>query len=139
MIKEKYENLLKAVDEEDQEFIYDCMNTYRKYVNTVVRMEIRIPLIRLRMEPEDLQYEIMQMDATRRRCHDAAIDACNMLNRLSERLGLPVFFEGDTKDRYQVADFCLEVCQELFLNGQKTSISELVAEGNSVPALKKEA
>lgn len=139
MIKEKYENLLKAVDEEDQEFIYDCMNTYRKYVNAVVRMEIRIPLIRLRMEPEDLQYEIMQMDATRRRCHDAAIDACNMLNRLSERLGLPVFFEGDTKDRYQVADFCLEVCQELFLNGQKTSISELVAEGNSVPALKKEA
>lgn len=139
MIKEKYENLLKAVDEEDQEFIYDCMNTYRKYVNTVVRMEIRIPLIRLRMEPEDLQYEIMQMDATRRRCHDAAIDACNMLNRLSERLGLPVFFEGDTKERYQVADFCLEVCQELFLNGQKTSISELVAEGNSVPALKKEA
>lgn len=139
MIKEKYENLLKAVDEEDQEFIYDCMNTYRKYVNAVVRMEIRIPLIRLRMEPEDLQYEIMQMDATRRRCHDAAIDACNMLNRLSERLGLPVFFEGDTKERYQVADFCLKVCQELFLNGQKTSISELVAEGNSVPALKKEA
>lgn len=139
MIKEKYEMLLNAVDVEDQEFIYDCMDTYRKYVNAVIRMEIRIPLIRMRMEPEDLQYEIMQMDANRKRCHDAAIDACNMLNRLSQKLGLPVFFEGNTEDRYQVADFCLEVCQELFLNGQKTSISELVSEGISVPVLKKEA
>lgn len=139
MIKEKYEKLLKAVDAEDQEFIYDYMNAFRKYVNAVVKMEIRIPLIRFRLEAEELQYEIMQMDADRRRCHEAAIDACNILNRFSERLGLEPFFEGDTKDRYAVADFCLEVCQELFMAGQKKTIAEMAKEGDIVPALKKEA
>ena len=67
MIKEKYETLLKTADVDDQEFIYDYMNAFRKYVNAVIRMEIRIPLIRMRMEPEDFQYEVMQMDNDRRR------------------------------------------------------------------------
>lgn len=139
MIKEKYETLLKTADVDDQEFIYDYMNAFRKYVNAVIRMEIRIPLIRMRMEPEDFQYEVMQMDNDRRRCHEAAIDACNILNRFSEKLGLPAFFEGDTTDRYAVADFCMEVCQELFMAGQHKTITEMAACGEIVPVLKREA
>lgn len=139
MIKEKYETLLKTADVEDQEFIYDYMNAFRKYVNAVIRMGIRLPLIRMRKMPEDFQYESMQMDFERKLFHEAAIDACNILNRFSEQLGLPVFFEGDTTDRYAVADFCMEVCQELFMEGQRKSIMEMIDCREEVPALKREA
>ncbi len=137
MIKEKYEKLIKASGD-DADFVADQMDNFRRYVNSVVEMEIRLPLLRMRCSSiEDYQEKVMELDKKRRSSHECAIDSCNILNRLSEKLGLPAFFEGDTNDRYEVADFCLQVINELFLE-RDTTILELAAQNHYIAPLRKE-
>jgi hypothetical protein len=49
------ENAKNDEDNELVEFIADQVDVFRKYVNSVVEMEIRIPVARFRMETEDFQ------------------------------------------------------------------------------------
>jgi len=120
-IKEKLLCLVEESknDPEVLDFIERCISTYPEYVNAVVMEEYRTPLIRARKEGQDLRDAIEAMDATRRICHEAAIASCVKLNRLSEKLELEPFFEGDVSDRYAVADFCGEVVNEFYEKGTK--------------------
>lgn len=133
---ELYKTMLEnAKDDEDKElmeFIVDQIEVFRKYVNSVVEMEIRIPLERFRMETEDLQRFIERLDTNRRNIHERAIDSCRILNRLCDTMGLEAFYPGDLEDRYQVADFCLEIVSELFRDGQHLDIQELAAKGEYI-------
>lgn len=133
---ELYKTMLKkAKDNEDKElmeFIVDQIEVFRKYVNSVVEMEIRIPLERFRMEAEDLQRFIERLDTNRRNIHERAIDSCRSLNRLCDKMGLEALYPGDLEDRYQVADFCLEIVSELFRDGQHLDIQELAARGEYI-------
>lgn len=45
------------------------------------------------------------VDNERRSKHNAAIDACNQLNRLCERYDIPRICNIDTNNRAEVADF----------------------------------
>lgn len=135
----KYQNLISACREDIDlvEFIKEDMNCYRDYVNQVVETEIIIPVLRFKVDDvKDYQERVMRLDQIRRIKHERAIDACNQLNRISEKLGLPLFYEGDIQNRYAIADFCLEVVNELFLNGQQKSIRDLIEHHEFVPELK---
>ena len=113
-----YNNLIESCkgDPELLEFISDQMTSYLDYVNSVVNESIQIPILRQKYmgEPQILQYEIMDLDKTRRTCHEAAIASCVKLNRISESQGLPPFYDGDINDRYQVADFAIDVVRSFY-------------------------
>jgi len=132
LYKTMLENAKNDEDKELMEFIVDQIEVFRKYANSVVEMEIRIPLERFRMETEDLQRFIERLDTNRRNIHERAIDSCRILNRLCDKMGLEAFYPGDLEDRYQVADFCWEIVSELFRNGQHLDIQELAARGEYI-------
>lgn len=132
-IYRKMLEIAKANQDQDLvEFIGEQVNSFRKYVNSVVEMEIRIPVARFRMETEDFQRFVENLDSNRRKIHETAIDACRILNRVCGMMGLEVFYPGNLEDRYQVADFCLEVVSELFRDGQHIDIQELAEKGEYV-------
>ena len=132
LYKTMLENAKNGEDNELVEFIADQVDVFRKYVNSVVEMEIRIPVARFRMETEDFQRFAERLDTNRRKIHERAIDSCRILNRLCDKMGLEAFYPRDLEDRYQVADFCWEIVSELFRNGQHLDIQELAARGEYI-------
>ena len=120
MIKEKIHNLINAVksDPDDIAFVDERLNRFSNYVNTVVTGEYRISIAMAVKEGDELKDAVQTIDRSRRIAHESAIDACNQLNRLSKNLGLEAFFEGDTADRQQVADFCKDFVDELWYSGR---------------------
>ena len=118
MLVEKYKNLIKACGDDIDlvKFVGGCMSKYLDYVNSVVLEAIKVPIIReeFKWDSSRLQYEITRLDKARRLSHEAAIDSCNKLNRISVNFGLPPFYEGDAKDRYQVADFAIDVVRAFY-------------------------
>ena len=124
LYKTMLENAKNDEDNELVEFIADQVDVFRKYVNSVVEMEIRIPVARFRFAE--------RLDTNRRKIHERAIDSCRILNRLCDKMGLEAFYPRDLEDRYQVADFCWEIVSELFRNGQHLDIQELAARGEYI-------
>ena len=133
---EIYNQMLEIAKESQDtdlaEFIEEQVNYFRKYVNSVVEMEIRIPIARFRMETEEFQRFVENLDSNRRKIHETAIDACRILNRICGMMNLEAFYPGDLEDRYQVADFCLVVVSEFFRDGQQIDIQKLAEKGEYV-------
>ena len=124
----KISNLINACkDDSDMvEFLGDQFGTFGDYVNIVARMEysVRI-LMATKDDTEAFQSAVKELDNSRRIYHNAAISACNILNRLSEKFGLEPFFDGDTKDRHQVAEFAGRFVNELYCHGIFKETQEL--------------
>lgn len=117
---DKIKNLINACkDDPDMlEFLGDQFDTFGDYVNAVARMEYKIPILRATKDDvADFQNAVQELDKMRRVYHNSAINACNILNRFSAKLGLEPFYEGSTDDRYQVADFAGRFVNELYCNG----------------------
>lgn len=134
---ELYNKMLEMAKEENDmllmDLIRDQVDNFRKYVNAVVEMEIRIPIARFRStDAEDFQRFVERLDSNRRKIHEVAIDSCRILNRTCATMGLDSFYPGDLEDRYQVADFCMEIVSELFRNGQHIDVQELAAKGEYI-------
>ena len=58
-------------------------------------------------------------DARRHNAHEKAISSVKIINRLAEIHGVGTVFTGDTADRHQVADFCIEIASWLFTNRRR--------------------
>ena len=58
-------------------------------------------------------------DARRHNAHEKAISSVKIINRLAEIHGVGTVFTGDTADRHQVADFCIEIAGWLFTNRRR--------------------
>lgn len=84
-----------------------------KYVNAVSASEKVFELIRFRYEADELIAKIEEADMNRRVIHNMAISNCNVLNRLASFYGVDHIFTGNVNDRYQVADFCMEVAVKI--------------------------
>lgn len=119
MIKDKFLKLVDAYkDDKDMlEFISDATGRFPKYVEVVVNMEYRIPILRHRLEPEAYRNAVMNLDNNRRMAHDTAIGACRQLNRMSKAAGLEPFYLGDEDSREEVAAFACQVTNEFFAHG----------------------
>lgn len=70
--------------------------------------------------PEEYREQLMALDASRRRSHNALIAQVRSTNRWCEQKGIAALFAGDLADRRAVAQFTLDLlcaCTQL-----KTSI-----------------
>ena len=105
--------------QEDLEFLRKQVNACLEYVHAVDSAEARIKMARFRYEGEEFRDIVQTLDWTRRNLHEAAITAVNIMNRLAALYECEKLFVGDTSDRLQVADFCLEVVWELFEHRQR--------------------
>ena len=105
--------------EMDIQDIKRVMDSFCAYVNTVDMTEMRIHIAYARMEGNELRDAIQLYDTSRRNAHESAIASANAINRYARFYGAGKIFTGDVTDRYQVADFCLEVAVKLFQKGQE--------------------
>lgn len=105
--------------EMDIQDIKRVMDSFCNYVNTVDMTEMRIHIAYARMEGTELRDAITLYDTSRRNAHEAAIASANAINRYARFYDAGKIFTGDVEDRYQVADFCLEVTVKLFQKGQE--------------------
>lgn len=123
MYREKFSELVKAISaSKDFEgkldtalaYLERSMSCFPAYVTSVFNMETLMPTLRFRLEPEDYREKVMELDRSRKRFHDSAIDAINGINRMCDKCGVEPFFAGDTSDRNAVAEFCGEVVEDVF-------------------------
>ena len=113
--KEAYFQLLSTEkDSEILEYIEDTVKTCTDYVQRVDMMETQLITARMRMDQDRYQEFIMNIDAQRRRCHNDAIASMGFLNRIAKANGIDQIFLGSQEDRYEVADFCLELTVAIF-------------------------
>ena len=108
-------DLSPAERDDDLDFVIDEMKNIIKYVSVVENMESQLPILRFRFEGEAYISRVENLDKTRRAAHETAIGAVSALNRLCKSYGLEPFYIGDEQNRYQVADFCGNVVNELFV------------------------
>lgn len=99
------------------DFIGAQFDSFTNYANSVIHETIMMPIWRNRYEGQDLRDKIQDCDRSRRIAHDSAISGINILNRVSDKLGLPPFADIDTTDRFQVADFVGAYMNEVYNNG----------------------
>jgi len=97
----------------------DNMESFNDYVNTVVNGEVKIALAYATLEGQELRDRVMELDYRRRCSHEAAISSVGICNRIASMYGVGNIYEGEITDRYQVADFCQEVVNDLFTNRSK--------------------
>lgn len=115
--KKAYFQLLTAEkDPEVLEYIESTVKTCCDYVQRVDMMETQLITARMRMDQDRYQELIVNIDAQRRRAHNDAIASTGFLNRVAKANGLEDIFLGNKEDRYQVADFCLELVTAIFQN-----------------------
>lgn len=105
--------------EMDIQDIKRVMDSFCNYVNTVDMTEMRIHIAYARLEGNELRDAIQLYDTSRRNAHESAIASASAINRYARFYGAGKIFLGDSSDRYQVADFCLEVAVKLFQKGQE--------------------
>lgn len=121
-LKQSYAALIEAYKEDADilEFITDNMSRMENYVNAVYMQEVMIPQILVLYDGEEQRDRLQTLDNTRRIKHDAAVAAVAQLNRLAQQSGIEPMFDGDAEDRYQIANFCIQVVSTFFKNGQPT-------------------
>lgn len=128
MYKERFELLIKAAgnDEDILTLIEDSMNALSSYVNAVYAMEVQIQTLRFRLEGAEYRDAVMELDKRRRSAHEAAIASCSVLNRVASIIGSEAMYTGNLDDRYEVADFCIAIVEELFHGRTKCTVDELL-------------
>lgn len=101
------------------ESLEERCSAFLDYVNTVDMGETRIIIAHNRLEGEDLRDALQTIDRLRKCYHDVACNSCSIINRMAAANGIGPVFTGDSTDRLQVADFCLEFTIEIFKNRKK--------------------
>lgn len=101
---------------DDLEALDDAMTSFREYVNKVDAGEQQIRLAAVRFEGEEYREMVTLYDRNRHNQHESAIVNVRLVNRLAQLYGVSPLFTGNDKERLEVADFCLDVVIELFMN-----------------------
>lgn len=114
-----FQMLSEKAEPDDIELIEDVVKSCTQYVQDVDIGEAQIRRFYATLEGEELRERVTAIDKRRRAHHEEAIINCRMINRLAACYGIGSVFTGDTEDRLQVADFCLDVTVEVFEKRQK--------------------
>jgi hypothetical protein len=101
---------------EDLETLDSAMTSFRKYVDQVDMGEQQIRLAAVRFEGDAYREMISRYDRQRHDHHETAIANVRLVNRLASMYGVPPLFVGNDQNRYEVADYCLNVVCDLFNN-----------------------
>lgn len=109
--------LFEGDKNEAMDFLSLQLMAFPKYANIVIKEQIMTPIWRNRYEGQDFRDRVQDIDSKRRICHENAISATNVLNRLSKNLNLPAFADVDVTDRHAVAEFVGGFVNEVYNNG----------------------
>ena len=106
----------QVADTDDYEIIEDLVKCCTDYMADVDVGETQIKRFYATLEGDDLRDAVMNVDRRRRNYHEAAIASCKMINRFAHASGVGNIFNGNIDNRYEVADFCLEITSTLYQN-----------------------
>jgi len=137
MLKEKYNALVeKAAADEEMGDVYlgaleNCLASFSDYIMSIYNMEYLIPIMRYRLDGEELRDYISGLDTRRRACHNAAIASINMLHRLANAVGAEPLteetFDGDNPvQRRAAANFCARMVMEIIYDQVSTGIDDAI-------------
>ena len=101
--------------QDDREALNDILLSFHAYLDTVVRGEAEL-LMNPHAEGGAYRDLASRYDLERHACHETAIVNVRVLNRLASLYGVSPVFTGDSTQRHQVAEFCLELEQYFFEN-----------------------
>ena len=121
MYRDRFKRLVCSAkgDADVLSIIEDAMNSFSHYVNTVYSMEIHLQTLRFRLEGDAYRDAVMELDRRRHSAHEAAIASCAVINRVADRI-------GNLENRYEVAEFCMAIVDEMFRGRTMCTISELL-------------
>lgn len=109
--------------------LIDAFSAFPEYVNTVVRCEQQLPLIRATAEREEMIARVESLDKLRNAAHNAAISSLTMLNRNCDYYGVARIADIDTNNRYAVGDFCACYTMSVFENRQSGGMEAALESG----------
>lgn len=101
--------------QDSRDFARAC-ESFHEYVLNVDMSETQIRLAYARFEGAELRDRVSHYDSMRRAYHERAIANTSLVNNMARFYGIEKIFLGDNADRYEVADFCLQITNEIFLN-----------------------
>ena len=123
MDRDKYES--EEDKEESFQFLADQLKKFPDYCNSVIHIQVMMPIWKFRLEGEDYRIAVQEADTSRKHAHDAACASVSYLNRISEKHGLGKFADIDVKDRHQVAAFVGAYVGEIYGIGTNTSFDDV--------------
>ena len=109
----------KTKTTEDFEILEDVVKSCTNYVSDVDIGETQIRRFYATLEGEELREKVQAVDRRRRAHHEEAISNCKLINKLAEIYKVSPVFTGDSENRLQVADFCLDVTVAIFESRSK--------------------
>lgn len=116
--KELMDKIMKGTDPDcalDQEALDILLPSFHAYVDVVVRGETKL-MLRPQATGAEYRALVSDYDGSRHSCHEVAISSAKALNKLAGDHGVSPVFTGDASQRHEVAAFCLELDQYLFVN-----------------------
>ena len=128
MYRDRFKRLVCSAkgDADVLSIIEDAMNSFSHYVNTVYSMEIHLQTLRFRLEGDAYRDAVMELDRRRHSAHEAAIASCAVINRVADRIRARHLYTGNLENRYEVAEFCMAIVDEMFRGRTMCTISELL-------------
>jgi len=102
---------------DDLKIVNTALESFHNYVDAVFRGEKDLLIQGSSLEGQAYRDAILSYDESRHGAHETAIFNVKLLNRLAtQQYNLQPIFTGNDYQRHQVADFCLELDQYLFIN-----------------------
>lgn len=114
----KIQNLGFSNKKEFVDFIIDSgITPMQNYWNSVISYNLEIDKAKAEMG-DDRQYMqtiIMEKDKARKISHDHAIDACNIINRICDKVEQKQIIDVDTNDRFAVNEFIYNAMTSIYV------------------------
>ena len=118
MIKEYYELIRKIGDDGTSlRLLKEEISTFYIYVSKVCEYCSVVKTAEYLYEGSAAAEAIMDIDKQRTACHNAAISACGIINRMCDKYEVKRFCPENTDDRHEAAKFAGEFVRALYLDG----------------------
>ena len=114
-IKDKIKKLAVSItNKSDIEIVDTVLKDCNDYVLAVANMERSTMMNKFLLEGQDYRDSITALDKYRRACHNSAIVGVKIINKLCNLYDVEAVFDGNIEDRIEVANFCINLINELF-------------------------
>lgn len=122
MYKEKIADLVSRLqskgEQESVPLVTEMLKICGAYIQRVNVLEALL-ISRPSEDPEKYRQMVTELDKQRSDTHNSLISSVTVLNRLCKTADMQPIFEGDTKNRAEVAEFALKVVNEFFNDRRK--------------------
>lgn len=118
-IHELCEVLAKSTDSDCLDYIVELIEDASYYVRRVNLLEIEYIVGRYSKEGQEYRDSIKSLDELRSAAHETLISNVKLVNKICRKYNLPLLFEGDEKERVEIAEFANSLVEELFKGRKK--------------------